>query len=418
VTSSRLTGVDVARGVALLGMASVHVFPSGSDDGGTHPAHLLAAGRSAALFALLAGVGIALYTGGQVPLRGLARARRSAALAVRAVLVGLVGLLLALLDTGVAVILAYYAVLFVVALPLLGLRTRRLAVLAVTVALVAPFLSLALRDDLPLDPGPSPTPRTLLEEPGGLLQTLVLTGYYPVLGWTAYLCAGLAVGRLALGSPRVAGLLLAGGAVLAAAASAASALLLGPLGGYERIAAASDLSRQAVEDVAGQGLAGNVPTTTAWWLATDAAHSTTPPDLLHTTGTALLVLGAALLVARHARRLLAPLAAAGSMPLTMYSSHLVVLALVDDPEPLPFWLAQAAAGLALAWVWRHYLGRGPLERLVGLATRPLAGGPARPAAQDTAPAAPDGGADPGTGRGTGPLAGGGPRPATGSGTRT
>jgi uncharacterized membrane protein len=379
VTSGRLAGVDVARGVALLGMASVHVFPSGRDDGGTHPAHLLAAGRSAALFALLAGVGIALHTGGRLPLRGTARARRSAALVVRAALVGLAGLLLALLDTGVAVILAYYAVLFVVALPLLGLGPRRLATLAVSVALVAPLLSMALRDGLPAAPGRSPTPRSLVEDPVGLLQTLVLTGYYPVLGWTAYLCAGLAVGRLALSSPRVAALLLAGGAVLAAAASGASALLLGPLGGYEQIAAGADLGGRPVEDVVGSAQFGNVPTTTPWWLATDAAHSTTPPDLLHTTGTALLVLGTGLLIAPRARRLLAPLAAIGSMPLSMYSLHLVVLALVEDADPLPFWLAQAGGGLALAWLWRRYVGRGPLEQLVGLATRPLTGGDPRTA---------------------------------------
>ena len=41
-------------------------------------------------------------------------------------------------ETPVAVILAYYAVLFLLALPFLGLRARTLALLAVVWALVSP----------------------------------------------------------------------------------------------------------------------------------------------------------------------------------------------------------------------------------------------------------------------------------------
>jgi len=59
-TSTRLAGVDVARGLALLGMAAVHIFPEQSADGGLHPAYVVAAGRASALFAVLAGVGLAL----------------------------------------------------------------------------------------------------------------------------------------------------------------------------------------------------------------------------------------------------------------------------------------------------------------------------------------------------------------------
>ena len=369
----RLDGVDAARGVALLGMASVHVFPVRGDGGDTHVAHLVAAGRSAALFALLAGVGIALATGGRSPLRGRRRARASVALVVRGLLVGLVGLLLAQLETGVAVILAYYAVLFLVAVPLLGLGPRRLAALGLAVAVAAPFLSSAVRDDLPQAAAGSPTLGTLLGDPLALLQVFTITGYYPVLGWTAYLCAGLAVGRLALGSRRVAGSLLAAGALLAVGASAVSSLLLGPLGGYERIEEAGGLRGLPVEEAASRGRFGTVPTTTDWWLAVDAPHSTTPLDLLHTTGTALAVLGLALLLVPLVRGALSPLAAAGSMPLSMYSLHLLTLHLVDDVDPLPFWAMQAVAALVLATLWRRYVGRGPLEIPVAALSRVITG---------------------------------------------
>lgn len=368
----RLAGVDAARGAALLAMMSVHVFPVTGDDGGTTAAHLLAAGRSAALFAVLAGVGVALGSGGARPVRGERRARWSLALVVRALLVGTVGLLLAELDTGVAVILAYYAVLFVVAVPLLGLGPRRLAGLAAGVALVAPFVSSWLRDGRPAAPRSNPVLETAVEDPAGLLEVLVLTGYYPVLGWTTYLCAGLAVGRLLLAARRPALGLLVGGAVLAAGASATSALLLGPLGGHDAIAAVTALRGVPVEQVVGAGRFGTVPTTTTWWLATDAPHTSTPLDLLHTTGTALAVLGLALLVAPVLPRLLAPLAAAGSMPLTLYSAHLVVLHLAgQDGDPLLLWSAQAVGALVLAWLWRRHVGRGPLEHLLALPTGAL-----------------------------------------------
>jgi uncharacterized membrane protein len=371
--SRRIDGVDAARGVALLGMMSVHVFPETGDDGGTTLAFLLASGRAAALFAVLAGVGVALLTGGRRPLRGRTRARTAVALVVRGLVVGLVGLLLAELETGVAVILAYYAVLFLVAVPLLGLGPRRLAALALAVALGAPFASLALRERLPRTPFDNPTLGTLVGDPLQLLQTITISGYYPVLGWTAYLCAGLAVGRLALGSRTVAASLLVGGAGLAAVASGASALLLGPLGGRERIGRASDLRGPELESAVEAMRPGNVPTDTPWWLAVDAAHTTTPPDLLHTTGTALAVLGLALLVVPLAPRLLAPLAAAGSMPLSLYSVHLLVLHVVDDADPLLLWATQAVAALVLAALWRRYVGRGPLEALTTLVTAPIRG---------------------------------------------
>src|SRR3712207_8805694 len=56
---ARLVGIDAARGIALVGMMAVHNFEATDQDGELSLAWSLAAGKSAALFALLAGVGIA-----------------------------------------------------------------------------------------------------------------------------------------------------------------------------------------------------------------------------------------------------------------------------------------------------------------------------------------------------------------------
>ena len=366
--SDRLAGVDAARGVALLGMVAVHVLPAEDADGSRSLVDLVASGRSAATFAVLAGVGVALATGRARPPRGSERLRASRALLVRGLLLGGIGLALGLLDSGLAVILAYYALLFVVALPVLGLRPRVLAVAALVVAVTVPLVSFAVRDDLP-EPDPSNPVFDDLATPGDLLSTLLLTGYYPVLAWAAYLLAGLAVGRLALERPRVAAAVAATGALLAVLAHALSALLLRGLDGYGRIAAAERVPAGAVVDLTAQNQFGNVPTSTPWWLASDAPHSSTPLDLVGTTGTALLVLGLALLVAGRVPPLVRPLAALGSMPLTLYTVHVVVVAAVDTDDRVAFYLVQVALAAAVALAWRRWIGRGPLEALLAAVGR-------------------------------------------------
>ena len=368
-TPSRLVGVDAARGIALLGMGAVHVLPPTDPDGSASLPDLIASGRSAALFAVLAGVGLALAFGRRPSLP-----RAGAAVLVRAVLIGAVGLALGLLESGVAVILAYYAVFFVLAVPWLRAGTRTLAAAAATVAVVMPFVSLAVRDDLPPRDPASPD-FTDLAQPGQLASELLLTGYYPGAIWLAYLLVGLAVGRLALQKTRTAVRLAVIGAVLAVGAVAVSALLLGPLGGYDRLAeVVRPEDGRTVEQVVDAARFGNVPTTSPWWLATDAPHTSTPLDMAHTTGTALLVLGLALLVRGRASLLLRPLSAAGSMPLTLYTAHVVVLGTTEPDDPQAYYLAQVVVALVAATLWRRFVGRGPLEQVLALVTRPLRGG--------------------------------------------
>jgi uncharacterized membrane protein len=365
-------GVDAARGLALLGMMAVHIFPGQDADGSVSTPHLIAAGRSAATFAVLAGVGLALISGGGRPLRGRAWGAIAAGVAVRGVVIAAVGLLLGSLDSGVAVILPYYGLLFVLALPLLPLGPRALAVLAGAFMVVVPVGSHLVRPLLGAPERANPTVTALVRDPLEWLEVFAITGYYPVLAWMAYMCAGLAAGRLALRSPRVGAGLLGGGVALAVGASAMSAWLLGPLGGRAHIAAATPGGADpATLDLALSSTQyGTTPTTTWWWLAVDAPHGSTPLDLAHTTGVALGVLGGLLLVARVAARLLVPLAAAGSMTLTLYTTHVAVLSIGLSTGTLPTdpamsYALQVVALLVLASLWRRRFGRGPMEAWVG-----------------------------------------------------
>lgn len=373
-TASRLMGVDATRGIALLGMMGVHAMYVVDDSGDPTLWFSVAGGRSAATFAVLAGLGIAFMTGRRQVSVGRAGWAFAASLAVRAFAIGAVGLVLGYADAVLAlVILPYYAVLFVLAIPLIFLSARALAVTGGVIAVVVPVLSHLLRGALPEPRLVNPSFGYLFSDPLGLLAELSLTGVYPALPWMTYLCAGLLLGRLRLSSARTAGRLLAGGAVLAMAASFLSWLLLGPLGGLQRIEESAFPGggyAPGIANILAFGPTGTTPTSTWWWLAIDAPHSSTPLDLLHTTGTAVALLGAILLLAHVARPVwhavitvvLRPLAAAGTMTLTLYTAHIVFLnSPWDRFGSADGYLVQVGAALLFAVVWTTVVGRGPLE---------------------------------------------------------
>ena len=376
----------MARCLALLGMVATHVLDERTADGSLTVAQSLAGGRASALFAVLAGVSIALVTGRGEPLHGTPRVRASVSLVVRALLVAAVGLLLGTLDSGIAVILTYYGLLFVLVLPFLGLSARALAALAGLWVVLAPVVSHVVRPLLPERGFASPTPDQLVVDPAGLLAELTFTGYYPAVPWLAYLLVGLAVGRLDLASRRTAALLAVGGAALAIAATGVSRLLTArePV----RAALVSDPptpggDAAALLDEIASGLPGSTPTGGAWeWLLVVAPHTATSFDLAQTVGSALLVLGAALLVVGAlgptARRATALLFGAGTMTLSLYSLHVVGRA----PDLLPdalrdSYLFHVLVLLLVGLVLTAAGVRGPLEALVRTVSRRAAGRPLR-----------------------------------------
>ena len=347
----RLIGIDGARALALIGMMSVHILPSEAADGSANWYYLVAGGRSSALFAVLAGVGLALANGRETPLRGRAWQVGAAGIWGRALLLGAIGLFLGELSSGVAVILVHYALLFALGAVLLGLSRTWLIRLAVVWAIVAPVLSHVLRSLGPQPGAEVPNFASLLD-PVTMFGDVFLTGYYPVFTWITYLLAGLAVGRSDLPASRTRWGLIGIGAALAVGSWLVSALLLGPLGG---------------EEVIGLPLehyVGTTPTTSWWHLAIPSPHSGTPIDLVHTTGTALAVIGLCLVVARAAQPAIAWLAGAGGMTLSLYTGHVMGMASeigFDNRPALYVW--HAATALLVGALWRYWVGRGPLETL-------------------------------------------------------
>lgn len=363
-SSHRIVGLDVARCVALLGMIATHTLVAVDEDGVTF-VQQLAGGRSSALFALLAGVSISLMTGRSSPVAGRERRAAAGGLMVRALVVAAIGLVLGSLGSGIAVILTYYGLLFVLGLPFLGLRARSLAALAGVWALVVPVLSHLLRPHLPPPTLDSPT-FDMLADPWQLLTELAFTGYYPVLPWMTYLLAGMAIGRLDLTRARTAaGLLLVPGVLLAVAGWFVSSALLERPGAMPALRRTYDGAGGSLAEELTHGLNGTTPTGSWWWLAVHAPHSGTPFDLAHTTGTAMVVIALCLLVSALAPRLMAVVFGAGAMSLSLYTLHVVM-------RTPPIWFEDGGANFArhaalvlgVGAVFGLLRVRGPLETLV------------------------------------------------------
>lgn len=417
--------MDAARGVALLGMVAVHVVDPTTAAGDPHPVFLGFAGRASVLFVLLAGVGLALSTGGTRPAEGARRAVLRRRIARRAGLLFVVGLACGALGTPVAVILCHYALLFLLALPLLGLRAPALGAIGGAWLVLGPVAVFAAstagqallgRDEFLLGARLwlSPMPEDLLT-PGVLLADLVVTGYYPVLSWGAFLVLGLALGRLPLDRARVAAALLAAGALAWGAATAAGAAVLRAPGVLERIAAGTGADPEQLTATlrTGEHRLAYLPPDPLW-LALPTPHGGSPVAALLAAGWACAVLGLCLLVGAALDRALAgrtsadrgatpavgsahgsaatgaatgvgaglaglvraaarPLTGAGRIPLTLYVGHLLVLAAASrleidasDAALLTVLVALClAAGLAADLTGR----RGPLESAVARLSR-------------------------------------------------
>ncbi|MCM6763084.1 DUF418 domain-containing protein [Rathayibacter sp. ZW T2_19] len=333
-SSSRIVGLDVARGIAVLGMFAAHLAPVTEE--------MIWNGRSSVLFAVLAGVSIGLMTGGAR--RSERPGRDTGSILLRGLYLLALGVALTLLGTPIAVILPHYGVMFALTALVLFLPRTLLAVLVVVFAVLGPVIV----DDLVVTGGAwlrtLPPDTALLAE-----QPLVwLTQYYPVPSWLAYVVLGLLVARCDIRSATTQRWLVLGGAV---------SLVVG-YGGGMAIGGA-----ESVE-----------------------AHASTTAELLGAGGVAAVAIGFLTALGQRSavfRRLAAPLAAVGGMPLTIYSLQLVALAVYLVPyEPFDFdawrsWtllLVFVLGSVAFAMLWRRFVGQGPLEWLLSRASlRPAAG---------------------------------------------
>lgn len=335
---SRLSGIDLARGLALIGMLMVHFGPKGETDL-LGRLYALPHGRASVLFVLVAGIGVALLSR-RAEARGDARLR----LFCFALFLLPLGLMLEALHHPVAVILHHYAGFYLFAIAVLGLPARWLGWLAALASVIGPLVFFAGRLIWP--DVFSRQSVELGDAPGHILLALTLTGPYPLVVWAAPLLWGLWLGRQDLRSSGLSRRLVWIGSALALVAIAASELLFGALG---------------------------EPRTPADWrfVFADTAHSQMPLWMIGAIGSAAAMVGLALLAAERWPRLVHAGAMLGQMALTVYVLHVLSLWLIGrwlrHDEVIPA-IASVAVFVALATVyallWRRRHDRGPIEQMM------------------------------------------------------
>ncbi len=340
----RVTGVDLARGLAVIGMVAAHLlWIDDFDVADTTTWVAVVDGRSSILFATLAGVSIGLVTGGSRPLPPAEMKFARRRLAVRAGVLWLIGIWLIATAVPVYVILPAYAILFLLALPLVSLGARTLFLLAAALAIVMPFVQVPL-DDLPV-----------WRTQNGALVSAAIGWNYPFPVWIAFVVAGLALARAGIRRTRVQISAFLTGGVLAGLA-------------------------YGLDAAAGPDLIAARP---SFWEAvwTAEPHSSGLLEAVGSGGFALAAIALCVLICRtFLTWIVLPLRAVGAMPLTAYTAQILIwaavaLALLGTTRDLsafrdlePFW--PMILGLVIGCTaWALLIGRGPLEWLIDRAAR-------------------------------------------------
>ena len=350
---SRISGFDLARGLAILGMVLVNfdvvLSYEHRDPDFLRTIVSACTGRASALFVTLAGIGMILLG-------------KRAVLFKRALFLVVVGYAWQIFWTGD--ILHYYA--FYVAIGALCLSLGPLTLGVLAAASIGIFMLLMSI----LDYGAGWNWMTLeypeFWTPRGQLRNLFFNGFHPLFPWLAFLFTGMALGKLEIGRPKVRRLALVGSVLIFIGAQ----MLSDHFG--------------SVEDTRGYMLQIK-----EWYKAPDSLYGlgSMPPGpfyMLSAGASAVFVICLCLEVGanRIGQWLAAPLITCGQMAFTLYLAH--VLALFFLMAPLLEWfqehgdlnrtgtmalvLSGAMAFNVLAVLgsvlWKRRYDRGPIEYLM------------------------------------------------------
>ena len=349
----RVAGIDVARGLAVLGMFCAHVAPRDPRDPAVLRLLVTASdGRSSILFALLAGVSLAILTGRNVVYEGeQMRTARLRILGRSAMLVVIAGLLVSL-GTSINIILAFYAAWFVAALPFARWPAARLLRAAAVLSVLGPLTAVGVM--------------WMTGDANSFIVEVFFSGAYPGASYMVFVLAGMGIGRLDVTSTRLQVRLVWAGGLLAVLGYLTSWCLAQVVGlpteeGIEPWRQVTIANGPTM----GEGLHWTpLPLPALADLVDAGAHTGTVLETVGSGGCAVMVLGLCLLAGGWARHVLRPVAAVGSMALTAYSAQFVVVAFNEDwlvaQDWTPFaWLALGTMAGTLGW--GLVARRGPLE---------------------------------------------------------
>lgn len=286
----RFDGIDLARGLAIVGMVFAHLGPTGFDGGIVADYTSTAfAGYPSALFAVLAGVSLGLFheRGADDPVR-----TRLATL-VRGVILLVAGTLMSMVQSTIAIVLSTIAVIYLLLFWLPRCKTWVISVIITVLAAVSSV--------------------------GFVLVDLVPFGFelfmppYPVLAWLTYGAVGVLVHRFLVGNTK------------AQAIAVVPALLLAAVGFVIRVNNAAVFPYDPLADYT-EPQFDKEPLVQLLLTQSFEPHTGMFGDLLAsiTCAIAVICLCCLLCQVRWANILAYPLRAVGAMALTTYVAHVFI----------------------------------------------------------------------------------------------
>ena len=380
---NRIIGLDIARAVAIVGMTADHFGPASWAPWGRGGPPRLGASLPGRSRALMTGRGAAA---------GVPTSQTRRRIAVRGLILLVVGILLASAGPDMVIVLATLGASFLLCTTLVSLSGPTLLALGAAGTLVLPQASHWLRQNVfPLTGDEiAAVPRldhlTSLDGMGTALQALLLDGMYPVITWLPVIVLGMGV--MTVGVDGVRRVVWSAVGVASAAVSCVVTWVavahfdvkpmmmefMGlPLGELAESAGMSEFG-------AWRMFSSSMGTTTNTGdLLVNGAHSGSTPDLLLHTGISLVLVCACLWAGDLLGRRAFPLAALGSCAFTVYVGQALVSAGInhwlpdvqDGPGtsllPLTCYLG---VSLVFCMVWKHFFRRGPLEQFMHVASSP------------------------------------------------
>jgi uncharacterized protein len=355
--TQRITGFDVARALAILGMFVVHfalvLAPLRDADKGWGGAilHKLD-GRAAATFVILAGIGVTLRSNRpdeQETERESRNRKARATLVKRGLILLVIGFVNLIVWPGD--ILRVYGVSLILAAFFVGAGPRTLWILVLS--FVLGFVALLLVIDYESNWTWETLEYVNLWTPAGLVRNLFYDGFRSVFPWTGLLFLGMWLGRLEVCRPLVRRRLLVWGLVIAIVTEIVSGVAV-----HYWLKHPGKASKDDVVALAGT-----------------LSMPPLPLFILAAVGASLAVIGLSLIIAARwaATWPVKSLVATGQMAFTWYVVHIAVLGLFfafgwDQRTNLG---AALAAGLgffviciAVSVLWKRRRKHGPMEWLM------------------------------------------------------
>lgn len=368
----RITGIDAARAIAIIGMAYAHLGPIFFSSDIDTVASLLTTGFASALFAVLAGVSVSIMSQRGVEKGGVELAQSRQQLMLRGTILIGIGLVLSIAQYNIAVVLSAVGALFLV-LPLVARWSNR-ALWALLVGLLAlgPFVIVA-----------SDTFNTYVD---------IISGSYPLTAWFTYGVAGMLVHRYLIHSRMLQWISLVAGVVLAVIGVNARSWISDQLPAPEDPKMYDQLTTDPTPaaGVAGGGPGGatnsNPDIQSTWWYTYlgPEPHMGGLIDIATSITVSVAVIALCLLITALplGRTILYPLRAMGSMSLTVYVAHVLTAAMIltndnnnpawsssEEPATHPLALGVTiVVAIVCAMIWKQFFRRGPLEWVMHVLT--------------------------------------------------